>query len=180
MIQPSGTVGALPALVREVESHVAAGGWDQPARLFALVGTAELLALEPQLAAVLGRAPQDGTDPAGLTPVEQEELPGYASLEELLAGIAWPGEVRGAALAVERVVLPPAAEADLPEDEVAALAVLREHPESRDVRLVVAVLRDGAAACVLRARGHDADDDLVAGPDLVPGLTAALAATLQG
>jgi hypothetical protein len=180
MIVAPGPAGPLPALVREVESHVAAGGWDQPVRLFALVGTAELLAREPQLARLLGRSSAgDGADPSGLTPVEQEELPGYASLDELLAGIAWPDEVRGAALAVERVVLPPEAEHDLPDDEAAALGVLREHPERRDVRLVVAVLRDGAQACVVRARGHDADEDLVSGPDLVPGLTAALAATLK-
>ena len=44
----------LPRLVREIESHVAEGGWDQGARLFALVPTAELLAREPGLAAVLG------------------------------------------------------------------------------------------------------------------------------
>jgi hypothetical protein len=180
MILDPGAHGALPALVREIESHVAAGGWDQPVRLFALVQTDELLAREPQLARLLGTSPTvGGPDPSGLTPVEQEELPGYASLEDLLAGIAWPEEVRGAALAVERVVLPPEAERDLPEDEAAALTVLGGHPDRREVRLVVAVLRDGSRSGALRARGHEADEDLISGPDLVLGLAAALAATLR-
>ncbi len=34
--------------------HAARSGWDQPAHLFALVDTAELLEREPQLAEVLG------------------------------------------------------------------------------------------------------------------------------
>src|SRR4029079_10882674 len=74
----------LVAVLREVEEFVAEGGWDQPARLFALVPTGELLAREPRLVGVVA-----GDDADGLTPVEQEELPEYATLEELLAGLAW-------------------------------------------------------------------------------------------
>ncbi len=176
----------LTALVREIEQHVAEAGWDQPARLFALVATAELVAREPHLAALLGVGPGDDSSVTAsvghggdLTPVEQEDLPSGDTLEELLAGIAWPDDVVGAALAVERAVLPPEAEDGLPADEADALSVLAAHPLREDVRLVVAVLRDGGRSCALRARGHDSLDAVLTGPDLVPGLVDALAATLQ-
>ena len=174
---------ALAGLVREIEEHVAEGGWDQPARLFALVPTHELVEREPRLAAVLGVG--TGLEEGGITPVEQEELPEYATLEELLAGIAWPDGVVGAALAVERVMLPPAVEDELPDDEREALRVLADHPRRQEVRLAVGVLRDGSRACALRFRAADEAGDaagggeVVTGPDLVPTLVDALAATLQ-
>jgi hypothetical protein len=170
---------ALSLLVREIENHVADGGWDQGARLFALVPTAELLAREPGLAAVLGLDSGAAADPADLTPVEQEELPDHAGVEELLLGLAWPADVLGAALVVERVVLPPEAEADLPADEAEALAVLADHPLRQDVRLAVAALRDGTRFTAMRFRLHDDPVQVLTGPDLVPGLTDALAATLD-
>jgi hypothetical protein len=114
-----------------------------------------------------------------LTPVEQEELPDHASLEELLRGLAWPDEVAGAALVVERVVLPTEAEADLPPDEDEALAVLAEHPARQDVRMAVAALRDGSRLAAMRFRQHDDAAAVLLGPELVPGLTEALAATLE-
>lgn len=166
----------LDLLTLEVERHAAASGWDQPPRLFALVATADLLRREPQLAEQLGAAA--GDDPAALTPVEQGELPAHASLEELLDGIAWPAEVLGAALAVERFMVPPEAEAGMPQDEAEALQWLAEHPQRQDVRLVVAVLRDGSRSSALRLRAHDEDTSVLTGTDLVPGLADALAATL--
>lgn len=172
---------ALSSLLREIENHVADGGWDQGARLFALVPTRELLDREPGLAAVLGLAP-DGSAGGGLgeiTPVEQEELPDHATLEELLGGLAWPADVAGAALVVERVVLPPEAEADLPADETSALAVLAAHPLRQDVRLAVATMRDGSRSAAMRFRLHDDAAAVLVGPDLVPGLTEALASTLH-
>ena len=44
---------ALVAALLEIERHVGHGGWDAPARLFALVPTEQLLAAEPSLAAQL-------------------------------------------------------------------------------------------------------------------------------
>ena len=170
---------ALTAVVREIEEHVAGGGWDQPPRLFALVPTADLLAREPHLAELLGVPAVVAGARDEVTPVEQEDLPEAATLEELLAGIAWPRDVVGAAVAVERAVLPPEAEDGLPADEDAALSVLAGHPLREDVRLVVAVMRDGARSCALRARGHDSADAVLTGPDLVPGLADALGATLE-
>jgi hypothetical protein len=169
----------LSTLLREIEKHVAGDGWDQGARLFALVPTVELLAREPSLATVLGLAAGDSGDAAAMTPVEQEELPDHSTLEELLSGLAWPLDVAGAALVVERVVVPPEAEAELPADEASALAVLASHPARQDVRLAVATLRDGSHCAAMRFRLHDDPSAVLLGPDLVPGLTDALASTLQ-
>lgn len=165
----------LTQVTVEIERHVAAGGWDQPPHLYALVETADLLRREPQLAAELGLT---GSSPGDLTPVDQGDLPSHASLEELLGGISWPPEVLGTALAVERLMIPPAAERDMPQEEGEALRWLAEHPERQEVRLVVAVLRDGSRAAALRMRSHDDDTEVLSGPDLVPGLADALAATL--
>ncbi|TAK68545.1 MAG: hypothetical protein EPO13_10580 [Actinomycetota bacterium] len=164
--------GDLSPVVIEIEQHVSSEGWDQPARLFALVRTAELAAAEPELAAQLGLA----DDAYSLTPVEQEEFP-TDDLEAALAQIGWPPEVAGVALAIERVVLPPQAEADLPDSgDVAAAAAA--HPAAHDVRLVVAVDRDGGRSCAIRVRGHDEPGDVAVGADLAPALADALAATL--
>ena len=168
----------LPGLVREIENHVAAGGWDLGARLFALVPTADLLAREPGLADVLGIDPIAGAVD-DLTPVEQEELPDHATIEELLAGLAWPPDVAGAALVVERVYLPTEAENDLPDDEAETLAVLAEHPLRQDVRLAVAALRDGTRWAAMRFRLNDDPIDVMVGPNLIPRLAEALAATLD-
>ena len=168
----------LPGLVREIENHVAAGGWDQGARLFALVPTVDLLAREPGLADLLGiEATVGAVD--DLTPVEQEELPDHATIEELLAGLAWPPDVAGAALVVERVYLPTEAENDLPDDEADALAVLAGHPLRQDVRLAVAALRDGTRWAAMRFRLNDDPIDVMVGPNLIPRLAEALAATLD-
>jgi hypothetical protein len=160
--------------VVEAERHVAGFGWDQPPRLFALVRTQDLLAREPGLGEHLS-APADAHH---YTAVEQDGLLATSSLETLLGRLAWPPEVDGAALAVERLVVPPEAERDLPADREAAIARLSAHEGRRDVRLVVGVLRDGTAMCALRQRDHDEDSSVALGPDLVPGLVHALRATL--
>ena len=116
---------------------------------------------------------------APLTPVEQDALPD-GPLDEVLAGIGWPDEVVGCALAQEIVVLPPEAEADLDDGaDVAGRAA--QHPQRREARLTVGVLRDGTSAALLRLRatGPDEDDDLLTGPELAPNLVAALLATLH-
>ena len=158
----------------ETERHVAAAGWDQPPRLFALVRTAGLLEREPHLQAQLGQGEEDG-----FTAIEQEGLPNTSSLESLLARLAWPEDVDGVALAVERLVVPPEAERDLPENPDQAAEALAAHPDRKDVRLLVAVLRDGESTCLLRQRDHDTDDKVASGSDIAPGLVQALGATLQ-
>ena len=83
------------------------------------------------------------------------------------------------ALAIERIVVPPDAERDLPTDPDRASDALAAHPDRADVRLLVAVLRDGQAICLLRQRAHDTDDKVAIGSDLAPGLVHALQATLE-
>ena len=55
-----------------------------------------------------------------------------------------------------------------------------EHPGRADVRLLVAVTRDGSARCLLRQRDHDSDDRVALGDDIAPGLVHALRATFSG
>lgn len=167
----------LSRAVLEVERHVAAGGWDQPLRLYAIVETVGMLRREPELAARLGihRA-----EPGELTPVEQEDASDTEPLDTLLARIAWPPEVLGCAVVVERLMLPPDAEAELPTggDEKTVGEWAAKHPAREDVRIAVGVLRDGSRECAIRLRAHDDDHAVLTGPDLVPGLAEALAATL--
>ena len=169
-------VDPLTIAALDTERHVAAGGWDQNPRLFALVPTADLLAREPQLRA--GMAVAD-LAPGALSAVEQDGMPPTSALESTLARVAWPDEVAGCALAVERVVVPPSAERDLPSDPEAAMAALAAHPEREDVRILAAVTRDGRSVCLLRQRSHDRDDRVATGPDLAPGLVHALLATFE-
>ena len=165
----------LTSVVGEVEGHVAEAGWDQPPQLFALVPTEELLRAEPQLAQTMGLV---AGDPASLTPIAQEPL-GEGPLDQQLASMVFGDEVLGVVLAHEVVVLPPAAEAALAEAEDPATAAA-EHPERRDVRMVVGVVRGGGQACVLRLRGQTPEqDERVTGKDLAPALASALLATLE-
>jgi len=174
---PQPVTDPLTVAALDTERHVAAAGWDQNPRLFALVSTADLMEREPHL-----RAQRHGSDlaPGALSAIEQEDLPRTSHLESLLGGIAWPEAVLGAALAVERVVVPPEAERDLPLDPEQAVDALSRDPRRQDVRLLVAVTRDGRARCLLRQRAHDSDDQVAMGEDLAPGLVHALMATLDG
>jgi hypothetical protein len=172
---------AVLTLVRELERHVSAGGWDGPMRLFALVRTAGALERDPDLAErlpaeVVAAARADGEH---LTAVEQDDLPPAETIEALLGRIVWPETVDGAALVVERIVLPPEAEADMPEDAESTERWLADHPGRRDLRLAAAVLRDGTSGSAIRARDHDTDAEVAIGVDLVPQLIESLSATLH-
>lgn len=169
----------LTRAVLEIDEYASGLGWDQPARLFALVDTARLRTQEPGLADQLGL----GEGNAGaLTPIEQDELPAGAALDEFLATIAWPEVIAGCALTVERLMLPPAAEAAIPEDlDDAALAEwVAAHPQRQEVRMTVAVLRDGARESAVRLRAKDTPSEVLTGSQLVPGLAEALSATFEG
>lgn len=165
----------LHAVVGEVEGHVDEAGWDQPPQVFALVETEELLRAEPQLARTMGLV---AGVPGSLTPVAQDPL-GEGELDEQLARVVFGPDVLGVVLVHEVVVLPPSAEAALGQVEDLA-AVALEHPERRDVRMAVGVVRGGRRACVLRLRAiSDQPDERVTGPDLAPALAEALLATLE-
>ncbi|MFI9581448.1 PPA1309 family protein [Streptomyces sp. NPDC052236] len=177
----SGPMAATPLTraVLEIDEYASGLGWDQPARLFALVDTARLRSQEPDLAAQLGL---DGEEtPAPLTPIEQDEIPADKALDEFLATIAWPDSVAGCALTVERLMLPPSAESSVPDglDEAALTKWVAAHPDRQEVRMTVAVLRDGTRESALRLREKDSPTEVLTGSDLVPGLTEALSATFE-
>jgi hypothetical protein len=166
-------VGTLEDVVLDLERHSAAAGWDAPPRLYALVEMARLRDEDPGLAEQLGI-------PAGadaIAALEQPPLPGDGAVEDVLGAIAWPSGVSGCALVVERIVLPPGAEADMPDDDVDGWVA--GHPQREDVRVVVGVLRDGSRHSALRLRKHDDPGEVLSAPDLVPALADALAATLE-
>lgn len=166
---------ALRLAVVDIERHVARAGWDGPVAVFALVRTAAAVTANPELAHELPpEAVELATrDPEHLTSIEQEGLPQAQDLEDLLAQLAWPEQVDGAALAVERIVVPPQSVQGEP-----SMAELMAHPQRQDVRIAVGVLRSGESWCALRSKEHDHDADVAGSPDAVPGLVAALQATL--
>lgn len=173
-VTTTGFGSPLLECVREIERFAARDGWDRPARLFALARTSALLSREPSLAAALGIDPDTASE---LTPIEQEELSADQPLEQVLATMAWPADVAGCALVVERVVLPPQAETELLQDAETLVDRAAAHAERQDVRMVVAVLRDGSRECAIRLRAHDNELEVLTGPNLVPALTDALLAT---
>ena len=171
---------ALSRAVIEIEKHVSSAGWDQPAQLFALVPTEELLRAEPQLAAELGA--EDASQP--LTPVAQGELPGGVEDEHLadaLARIEWPDGVSGCALAIERIVLPASAESGLSsvESDAELARMAGSDPRRHEVRMVAAVLREGDRFGAVRLRSHDEDGAVLTGTDLVPTLCEVLSLTFE-
>ncbi|MFF3290791.1 PPA1309 family protein [Streptomyces sp. NPDC003023] len=176
---PPMAASPLTRAVLEIDEYAAGLGWDRPARLFALVDTLKLRSQEPGLATQLGL--DNGETAAPLTPVEQDEVPSGTPLDEFLATIAWPDAVAGCALTVERLMLPPSAEADVPVglDDAALTKWVARHPDRQEVRMTVAVLRDGTRESALRLREKDSPNEVLTGSDLVPGLAEALAATFE-
>jgi hypothetical protein len=171
----------LASAVAEIEAHVNAAGWDRSPSLFALVRASRFTADDPVTAARLGI---DQLDDDMFTPIEQEDLP-EDPLDEVLAGIAWPDSIDGCAVSQEIVILPPSAEDEIDETQPDAAARAAAHPERREARLVVGVLRDGSSMSLLRMRsvndgaGDGSGDDLLTGADLAPNLVEALLATLN-
>jgi hypothetical protein len=169
----------LTRAVLEIDEYASGLGWDQPARLFALVDTAQLRVQEPSLAAQLGL--EDESETSVLTPIEQDEVPTDKPLDEFLATIAWPDAVTGCALTVERLMLPPSAETQVPQglSEAELAKWVADHPDRQEVRMTVAVLRDGSRESALRLREKDAPTEVLTGAELVPGLAEALSATFE-
>jgi hypothetical protein len=169
---------ALVAALVDLERHVGSAGWDQPARLFALVLTDVFAAAEPGLAAELGlRTSGNGAAPGALTAIEQESFAASGDLVADLEQIEWPETVFGCALSAERTFLPAGAEEGIPDDLDAAAAYVAGHPDRQEIRVVVgadrAGNRHGVARLVSKPR------ELLGAEDLVPGLGEALAHTLD-
>ncbi|MEU7108022.1 PPA1309 family protein [Streptomyces sp. NPDC046215] len=169
----------LTRAVLELDEYASTLGWDQPARLFALVDTAKLRAQEPGLASQLGL--DEASAASSLTPVEQDEVPAGTALDKFLGTIAWPDAVTGCALTVERLMLPPSAEGSVPNglSEKQLAKWVAAHPDRQEVRMTVAVLRDGARESAVRLREKDSPTEVLTGAGLVPGLAEALAATFE-
>jgi hypothetical protein len=111
--------------------------------------------------------------------VEQDDVPVDKPLESVLAQIMWPAEVFGCAAVVERLVLPPTADGDLPEEPDAAERFASEHPDRQEVRIVAGATREGSTYCALRMRSHDDAFSVLESPDLVPALLELLRSTLE-
>lgn len=167
---------ALAQAVREIEQHVAGDGWDQPGRIYALVDTDAFIAAQPGVASLMGITSGEGP---GLTPIEQDDLPAGTAVESVLETLEWPEAVLGAAVVVERLVLPPAADSEIPEDPAAAQEFALNHPDRQEVRMVAGATREGLTHCQLRLRSHDDDLSVIDGTALVPGLLQLLLATLD-
>ncbi|MBD3688930.1 hypothetical protein H8R18_05150 [Nanchangia anserum] len=164
---------ALRHCVREIDTYTRTLGWDRPIMLFALVPTAELVGDidvgaegTDHLTEALAR------DPESLSAIIQDGL--TASLEELAATVYFPPAVAGAAIVIERLSLPPEAEADLPEDPAAQADWVAHHPLRQDIRIIAARTRSGEAWAAIRGRGYDDPDALIEGADLAPELTDVL------
>jgi hypothetical protein len=123
----------LEIVIRDLDTHVSRDGWGQPPRLFALV---------------------DGG--SGFSAVEQPWTSNGEDLVSDLGRIAWPPQVHGAALSVQRVLEP-----------------------DHDVRLTVGALRDQRVATAVRYRAHDDAADVAVGAGLAPGLERAVWDTLR-
>lgn len=165
----------LLQVAQETEQHVAAAGWDQRERVFALVPTADLVAAEPSLA--------DALAGAGRYSSIEQELPEGVELEEYLGRLAWPRSVTGCALAVERLRAAPAAEgqtADEAGDTASEGGAGDTAPGTEPVRLVVVATREGERFTLVRFAAHDSDDAVAVGAEVGTDLQAALATTLEG
>ena len=167
---------ALLAGLIEVERYVGVAGWDQPARLFALVPTTALLEAEPALADQL-----TVTGPDALSSIEQDGFHPGTDLMTALSQICWPPTVAGCALSTERSFLPAGAEQDIPANPELAAEFVAQHPQRQYLRVVAGAVRatDGAILTHCVARVATNPDDLLVGADMVPALTHAVAWTLQ-
>ncbi len=169
----------LRTVVHEIERGAARLGWDRPPAIYALVPTGELLEapdLPSDIADQLKQAWNGSSE--HLSAIAQDPLL-EDDLEEMLPHLAWPEQVVGAAVAVERAILPPEAEEQIPDDPQAAAEFVADHPDHTDVRLTVGVLRSGESWCAIRTRPFDQDDQVGSGEKLVPGLIELLLAGFE-
>lgn len=171
---PNGAPSPLVRAVAEIEDHVRADGWDQPPRLYALAPTLDVVSREPALATQLGFDPETALAES-LTPIEQDI--DDRTLDDLLSSISWPETVDGCALVVERIVLPPDVESEMPAQSDVAATWAQRHPARSDVRIVIGVLRNGSHTAVIRVKGHEDPGDLIRNAEISPDITDALTAT---
>ena len=176
---PSARQIALANVVVDIERSAARIGWDHAPSLYALVHTSQLLT-QPDLPEDIAQQIRKGWDGSEehLSAVIQEDLR-EDDLEEVLGHLGWPEQVAGAAITVERLVVPPEVEDQAPEDPEEAIQFISNHPSRADVRLAVGALRTGESWCALRTKAFDSDNKVGQGTHLVPNLVDALLASLE-
>lgn len=152
----------------ETEIHVASAGWGQQPRLFSLANNGALFKRQPALKSLLG-----DLDPSEFSAIEQDVEVTNKTLEKVLGTTAWPSDVDGVALVVERVIIPTE---DAPSSFGSSAGP--RQGEKEDVRLVVAALRNGEIITLVRRKKEDSDDKVAIGTNIAPGLVEALKATL--
>lgn len=171
---------SLRLAVSSLEKDVAQLGWDQSPSLFALVPTK---AIFPQLEAEMEAAQAEqlraalSENPQHLTAVLQDHLP-PAELMETLGHLVFGEDVAGVAVAMERFLVSPQADAEAPTDPKEREKFLLAHPSRQDVRIVAGATRDGNTWCASRARSEDSDDMVAQGDNIVPELLEVLKAML--
>lgn len=170
---------SLRLAVSSLEKDVAQLGWDQSPSLFALVPTKDIF---PQLEAEMDGAQAKqlraalSENPQHLTAVLQDHLP--ADLMDTLGHLVFGEDVAGVAVAMERFLVSPQADAEAPQDPKEREKFLLAHPTRQDVRIVAAATRDGNTWCASRARSEDSDDMVAQGDNIVPELLEVLKAML--
>ena len=170
---------SLRLAVSSLENEVAQLGWDQSPSLFALVPTKDIF---PQLEAEMDGAQAKqlraalSENPQHLTAVLQDHLP--ADLMDTLGHLVFGEDVAGVAVAMERFLVSPQADAEAPKDPKEREKFLLAHPSRQDVRIVAAATRDGNTWCASRARSEDSDDMVAQGDNIVPELLEVLKAML--
>lgn len=171
---------SLRLAVSSLEKDVAQLGWDQSPSLFALVPTKDIF---PQLEAEMDGAQAKqlraalSENPQHLTAVLQDQLP-PADLMDTLGHLVFGEDVAGVAVAMERFLVSPQADAEAPEDPKEREKFLLAHPTRQDVRIVAAATRDGNTWCASRARSEDSDAMVAQGDNIVPELLEVLKAML--
>ena len=170
---------SLRLAVSSLEKEVAQLGWDQSPSLFALVPTKDIF---PQLEAEMDGAQAKqlraalSENPQHLTAVLQDHLP--ADLMDTLGHLVFGEDVAGVAVAMERFLVSPQADAEAPQDPKEREKFLLAHPSRQHVRIVAAPTRDGNTWCASRARSEDSDDMVAQGDNIVPELLEVLKAML--
>lgn len=170
---------SLRLAVSSLEKEVAELGWDQSPSLFALVPTKDIF---PQLEAEMDGAQAKqlraalSENPQHLTAVLQDHLP--ADLMDTLGHLVFGEDVAGVAVAMERFLVSPQADAEAPQDPKEREKFLLAHPSRQDVRIVAAATRDGNTWCASRARSEDSDDMVAQGDNIVLELLEVLKAML--
>ena len=158
-IEPMSNNSVLADTVRELDQHVADNGWDQAARLFAIVPTADLATDHPELVSA---------DNAGqFMFVEQDAEIDNENLIGSLEQISWPQQITGAAIAIERLI------SMQPDDEIDPDI----ESQTQELRIIALVMRDGSNMNAIRQRSFDDVNDVAVASDLVPALNAALLQT---